>query len=229
MVQHFIEPEFCLVPDSATAKLELYLRTDKLLDPIPYLHFYKESNIRALNWIAQDGDEQYVLPAFGSHNDPKFFFEERERIQLHNRSFFRCQGEFFLITEEKERGLCLKQLSIICNQALLQLVARSGNLKDYEFILCKAYEISQEHPFICYLWSGYKTNPLSGRSSTAMLPVFIEDFHELLQYERRDLHLIPLEVGEIMKYKDQNFVVKSAADGIYIDDLSNALLNKRRP
>lgn len=229
MDQYFIEPEFCLIPDSATAKLELYLRTDKLLDPIPYLHFYKESNIRALNWIAQDGDEQYVLPAFGTHNDPKFFFEERERIQLYNRSFFQCQGEILVAAEQIGRGLCFKQLAIVFSQTLAQMVAETGNLKDYEFILCKAYEISQEHPFVGYIWSGYKTNPMTGGGFTTILPVFTEDFHKILQYEKPDLHLIPLEVGEVMKYKDQRFIVKSNEDGIYIDDFANALLNKRRP
>lgn len=229
MDQYFIEPEFCLVPDWLTARIELYHRTHKLLDPVPYLHLYEKSNIKTLNWIAKDGDEAYILPAYGSLKDIAIFFEEKKRIPIRNGNIFPCQGEILFATEQIGRGLCFKQLAIVFNQTLAQTVAECGNLKDYEFILCKAYEISQEHPFVGYIWSGYKTNPMTGGGFTTILPVFTEDFHKILQYEKPDLHLIPLEVGEIMKYKDQRFIVKSDESGIYIDDLSNALCNKRRP
>ena len=229
MVQYFIEPEFCLVPDWLTARNELFKQIHKLLDPVPYLHLYERSNIKTINWIATDGDEAYVLPAYGTHKDVALFFEEKKRIQIQKGNFFQCQGEILVAAEQIGRGLCFKQLAIVFNQTLAQMVAETGNLKDYEFILCKAYEISQEHPFVGYIWSGYKTNPMTGGGFTTILPVFTEDFHKILQYEKPDLHLIPLEVGEVMKYKDQRFIVKSDEEGVYIDDLSNALLNKRRP
>lgn len=228
MLKHFVEPEFCLIPDWSTARATLYLRTNKLLDPVPYLHLYKGSYIRALNWIAQDGDKSYVLPAFRTHNDPEFFFEEEERIPLQKGNFFQCRGEFFFTAEKKERGLYFKQLAIASTTTLVQLVAESFGFRNYDFILCKAYEVSREHPLVGYVWSGCKHNPFTGGRILTIFPVFIEDFFKILQYDKEDLHMIPLEVGEVMKYKDQRFIVKSNEDGIYIDDFANALLNKRR-
>ena len=228
MDQYFIEPEYCLVPDWLTARMEIYTQTHKLLDPVPYLHFYEKSNIKTLNWIAKDGDKAYVLPAYGTNKDIALFFEEKKRIQIQKGNFFQCQGEILVAAEQIGRGLCFKQLVIVFSQTLAQMVGKSMDIEGLEFILCKAYEISQEHPFVGYIWSGYKTNPMTGGGFTTILPVFTEDFHKILQYEKPDLHLIPLEVGEVMKYKDQRFIVKSDEEGVYIDDLSNALLNKRR-
>ncbi len=228
MVQYFIEPEFCLVPDWATAKKQLYKQLHKLLDPIPYLHFYEKSNIKTINWIATDGDEAYVLPAYGTHEDVAIFFEEKKRIQIQKGNFFHCQGNFLLATEEDGRGLCFKQLAFVFDQTQAKLVAECENFKGYDFSLYKAYEISREHPFICYVWSGYRSNSLTGETSTITLPVFIGDLNKLLQYEWGDFHLIPMETGQIIRHKDQSLIVKSDEDGIYIDDLTNAFCNKRR-
>ena len=228
MVKHFIEPEFCLIPDWITARATLYLRTNKFLDPVPYLHLYKGGHTRTLNWIAQDGGKQYVLPAFGTHHDPEFFFEEEDRIALHKGNFFQCRGEFFFIAEGKGRGLYFKQLVIANTTSLIQLVAESFGCRDFDFIICKAYEISREHSFIGYVWSGCKNNPFARNRLLIILPVFIEDLFKIFQYSPEDLHLIPLEIGEVMKHKDQRFIVKSDEEGIYIDDFANALCNKRR-
>ena len=228
MVQYFIEPEFCLVPDWLTARNELFKQIHKLLDPVPYLHLYERSNIKTINWIATDGDEAYVLPAYGTHKDVALFFEEKKRIQIQKGNFFQCQGEILVAAEQIGRGLCFKQLAIVFSQTLAQMVGTSMDIEGLEFILCKAYEISQEHPFVCYLWSGYKSDPSSDDIFYVLVPVFLGDANKLRQYKKPDLHLIPLEIGEIMKYKDQRFIVKSNEDGIYIDDFANALLNKRR-
>ena len=228
MDQYFIEPTLCLVPDWVTARIELYHRTHKLLDPVPYLHFYKGTHIKVLNWVARDGDETYILPAYGTHEDVAIVFEEEKRIQIQKGIFFPCQGEILVAAEQVGRGLCFKQLAVIFSQTIAQMAAESVGFGGSEFILCKTYEISREHPLIGYVWSGYREDFQTGNSFSFLLPVFIEDINILLQYKRSDLHLIPLEVGEIMKYKDQRFIVKSDEEGIYIDDFANALLNKRR-
>ena len=154
---------------------------------------------------------------------------EEKRVKIQEGTLFYYGGKFLFAAKEKRRGLAFKQLAIVHSQAVAQLAVGCGNLEGYDFILCKAYEISREHPFICYVWSGYKDNPLTGGGFTVLLPVFLEDFNKLLEYKRENLHLIPLEVGEIIKNKGFGFIVKSDESGTYINDLSNALLNKRRP
>ena len=226
MKQHLITPPFCRIPDQTAAQKAFYRRLRRQTSPEPYLFLFKNSNFRSIRWLARNDAEQsnYVIPAFGTHINSELFFEESERIPLTEGSFFRCQGDYYMIVRDSARGLCLKQLTMICSQTILEIYTEYNQLDGYEFILCKASEISREHTLVAYVWSGYRQNPADNTHTRALIPVFTEDFPAVMQHNPWDLHYEPLSRGSIFRHGDQDYIVKSDSGGLYIDNLSLGLL-----
>ncbi len=222
MKHHLIAPPFCQIPDQASARTMFYRRLHRLTRPEPYLILFKDSNFRSICWLARNETEQsnYIVPAFGTHINSELFFEENKRIPLKEGSFFRCLGDYYMVVKDPVRGLCLKQLVIICSQTILETCTAYHQLNGYEFILCKASEISREHTLVAYVWSGYRQNLTDNTHSRILIPVFTEDFPAVMQHDPWDLHYEPLSRGNIIRHGNRDYLIKSDDKGLYVDDLS---------
>lgn len=224
MIDHLIEPQFCSIPDQKTAQKKFKQKRQKNDLPIPYLHTYKDSNLRCISWIVGDSQKEdaRILPAFGTRFDAAFFYEEEYRIPLREGSFFRCQGDFFFIIKDPSKGLCIKQIAIICSKSILEIFSLYFALDEFDFELCKVYQINQEHSFIGYVWSGYKQD--DEHYYRAILPVFIEDFPRIEGHDILNLHYIPLNVGQTIMHQNNAYIVKQDDSGdIYIDSFAKIL------
>ena len=225
MRDYLIDPPLCHIADQAQAQKIFRRRLKKDVRAHPCLLFYRDSNFRCITWITGSSQkESFLLPAFSSHNDAELFFEEERRIILKDGNFFRCQNDFYMVVKEPGRGLCIKQVTMIPNQELLNIFAAYQQLNDFEFILCKASEINRDHTLVGYVWSGYRLDPESNTGYRTLIPVFPEELHHIYEYDFRDLHYEPLDVGQLICRDNKKYIVKSGQDGIYLDDFSRALL-----
>lgn len=220
MKEHLIDPPFCLIPDQKTAKQKFAELLKQTSAPQPYLFLYQKNNFRSICWLdSPDKDKtSYILPAFGTHNDTVLFFEEEKRIPLKEGSFFYCYGEHFIVLKNRKRGFYLKQIAIINSETLLSCIAEEHGVEQYEFVLCKAYDVNPKKTNVFYVWSGWYHDEEKKCQFRLTIPVFMKDNNTVKQCNPWDLHYEALSVGQVFRYNDHNYIVKSDAGGIYIDD-----------
>lgn len=220
-MQNYIEPLYCRISNQATAKRQFRRHLHRTTTPVPYLFSYQDTNYKNVFWLEEieDGNVCYLLPAFGTHGDDSLFFTEKERTRLEEGSFFSCQGEYYTIINDGKNGLAMKQITIIDTPEMLATVANYWNLGPCQFILCKAYEISREHTFIAYVWSGYRYDEETDMQLRAPMAVFPDDDNNLLHRDPWNIHYIVVNPGEIISHNGESYVVKMNEQGVYIDSL----------
>ena len=223
---NYIDPPHCQIANQAAAKRKFRRYLHRATAPVPYLFSYQDTNYKNVFWLEEEKNRNvcYQLPAFGTNGDDTLFFSEKERTQLKEGSFFCYQGEYYTMINDGKNGLALKQISVIDTPEMLATVANYWNLGSCQFILCKAYEISREHPFIAYVWNGYRYNEQTDTHLRAPLAVFPDDDNKLLHRDPWNLHYIVVNPGEIISHNGKQYVAKINEQGVYIDSLPFKIL-----